>query len=119
MSAKFWNYFKEIIKSRLGLIVVTLNWILFVYFYLTRENPEQPIHLYYESVFFQILLVLNSPALICVGLVFFLLGYNDSVGENYWIIKLFVALGIIVAITAQWLLIGYGIGKLFKRKDQG
>jgi ABC-type xylose transport system permease subunit len=116
MSGEFGNHFKEIIKSRSGLIIAALNWVLFVCFYFTRENSEQPIHLYYESVFFQVLLVLNAPAIICVALVFALLGYNDSVGNKYWFIKVFVALGFILAITTQWLLIGYGIEKIFRRK---
>lgn len=118
MVDKVWKHFKKIIKSRLGLLLTAINWALFVFCYFTREDVGQPIHLYYERIFFQIIIILNIPAIAVAGLLSLSLGYSDAVGEKYWITKPIVALGFIFAITIQWLVIGYSIEKLWRRRKE-
>lgn len=108
---KYSEYLKKVIKSRLGLLLAIFNWLLFSFLYFTRESRGQTIHLYNESIFFQIVVIINIPAITVAGLVVLLLGYNDSIGERYWITKPVVLLCFVFAITIQWLIIGYGIEK--------
>jgi small-conductance mechanosensitive channel len=112
MLIEFWTSFNKVIRSRLGLLLAVINWSLLIFFYFTRENTGEPVHLYHESVWFQIVLLLNIPAIGIVTLIAFLFGYNDSIGERYWIIGLFVSLLFIIGITFQWMPIGYTIEKI-------
>jgi hypothetical protein len=120
MLMEFWTSFNKVIRSRLGLLLAVINWSLLILFYFTRDinTAKSQLHLldiYYESVWFLIVLLLNIPAIGIVTLIALLFGYNDSIGERYWIIGLFVNLLFILGITFQWILIGYGVEKIIKK----
>jgi hypothetical protein len=124
MLMEFWTSFNKVIRSRLGIFLAIINWSLLIFFYFMETPVETAkpaphlldlLNLYYEPVWFQIILLLSLPAIGIVGLILLLFGYNDSIGERYWIIGLFVNLLFILGITLQWLLVGYVIEKIIKK----
>lgn len=114
------RFIKRVAASRLGQILFMIHLILLLYVYAERGAlVERSVHPYYESVLFNVLILLDLPALIVSSLIAFPVAHESSYLHTYWWSSwVGDAIGLLCAST-QWWLIGYFIERFFRRKKFG
>lgn len=113
MKSKISNSLKDLAASRVGLLLVVINFLLLLYCYHERDRKSEPFHYFYESTLLKILIFINVPPFLFVSIPFWEMGFTEDVGEKYLIIKLTYFISLFLAVIFQWLLIGYIIEKTY------
>jgi len=114
MKNKISNFLKDLASSRVGLLLAVLNFTLLFYCYYERDWKSEPFHYFYESNLLKVIMFLNAPPFLFVSVPFWELGFTEAVGERFLIIKVLYFVSLLLAITFQWLLIGYIIEKTYR-----
>lgn len=113
MKSKISNFLKDLAVSRIGLLLVVTNFILLLYCYHEKDWKSEPFHYFYESTLLKILIFINAPSFLLVSIPFWEMRFTEDVGERYLIIKLMYFASLFLAVTFQWLLVGYIIEKTY------
>lgn len=103
--------FRSLFNKYSGLSVA-IHWILVLLSLLLRPDWQRPIHFFYETFLFQLLLLIDLPAIVVAEQIGFPI--NLSVSEN----SVSSILAVIVMISMQWFLILFVINQIlfsFKR----
>lgn len=100
---------RENLLTPISISVAVGHWIAVLYAYFGEHHTE-PFHFIYESLFSQVLIVLNLLPLIIAGIlgpaILGLLGFGRPAAELFlWAVFFLIA-------SLQWLFVGYMIEKL-------
>ena len=108
------NFFRRVFTSRTAYLFFFAHWILFAVAIYQRGGFIYPFHSEYEPLLVNILIIINLPAIfliVIIGLVLSVL--PQSVLSQFEELKYLICF---LPISLQWLIIGYGIEKLIKRR---
>lgn len=110
------NLLKEVARSRVAWIFFSLHLILLL---LASDESDRLFSYYHtnnEPTLFQVLAIINTPAILVVSVLFlpikYLLSFFYPTEDE---LRKWLIISFYIGWQIQWALIGYGIEKLFKR----
>ena len=104
------QFFQQVIKNRLAQIFVLINAIKWIFLFFFKPIGDG-VELYHSPFYYKILISLDLPSILSAVLLLNILGFiklEISIAASifYLMIMFFSCI--------QWLLLGYGISKLWK-----
>lgn len=103
------HFIRRVITSRIVMLFVFIH--LALYIYGLSKIPKSPVyHSTNDPIFFQILVLLDLPALVIASFFQTSLSYNE-----YWWTSLYNKFIVFSFLSIQWALIGFAIEIVFKR----
>lgn len=103
------HFIKQMIASRIVVLFVVIH--LLIYIYRLSKISKSPVHHpTNDPIFFQILVLLDLPALIVASFFQTSLSY-----DKYWWASLYNKFIVFSFLSIQWALIGFAVERIFKR----
>lgn len=99
----------ELLFNKVTFLTVMINWGLIAVALYNRGYFNSPIHIFYETLLFNLVFIINLPAITFAGLIQPIpLTISNYSSNNI--------LTLIAAITAQWWIVGFFIKQIFFNK---
>ena len=109
------DYLKSLLKNPIGMLMVIIHWILFLFLFLAfldaKSNPINPPDFY---DFLMPILALDSPAILIAGLIwspYYFIDMPEVFAKGAMAMSFFT-------ITLQWLIIGKWFSQIIDRRNQ-